>query len=81
MLDQATEPVCATTIVGAPPARYAKVGGWLSIAWFVYSHFDVPLDLINVPATTRSCWVRPTFICENHMLSIKTTAKQPLPAF
>jgi len=31
----------------APRPRYAKVGGWLSIAWFVYSHFDVRLDLIK----------------------------------
>jgi len=24
-----------------------KVGGWLSLAWFVYSHFDVRFDLIK----------------------------------
>jgi len=37
-----TTPVLRTAGEGKP-----KVGGWLSIAWFVYSHFDVRFDAIK----------------------------------
>ena len=37
-----TNPVARTAGEGKP-----KVGGWLSVAWFVYSHFDVRFDAIK----------------------------------
>jgi hypothetical protein len=49
MLDQGYE---KTPQGGTPKARVAgegkpKVGGWLSCAWFIYSHFDVRIDAIK----------------------------------
>jgi hypothetical protein len=38
----------ATTLVPrAPGEGKPKVGGWFSVAWFVYSHFDVRFDAIK----------------------------------
>jgi hypothetical protein len=50
ILDQGyTKPVIgATTIVPRTPGDgKPKVGGWLSVNWFIYSHFDVRVDLIQ----------------------------------
>jgi hypothetical protein len=45
MLDQGhpKDPSIARTAGEGKP----KVGGWVSLAWFVYSHFDVRVDLIK----------------------------------
>jgi len=49
MLDQGyPKPVAgAAAIARAPGEGKPKVGGWLSLAWFVYSHFDVRFDCIK----------------------------------
>jgi hypothetical protein len=50
MLDQGyLKPVVGSTTIAArtPGQGMPKVGGWLSLAWFIYSHFDVRLDLIK----------------------------------
>lgn len=49
MLDQGyTKPVPGTTITPrAPGDGKPKVGGWLSLAWFLYPHFDVRVDAIK----------------------------------
>jgi hypothetical protein len=36
-----------TTVERVPGLGKPKVGGWASLAWFVYSHFDVRFDLIK----------------------------------
>lgn len=49
MLDQGVEKVGAGVPVPARIAGAGKpaVGGWFSVAWFVYSHFDVRFDAIK----------------------------------
>jgi hypothetical protein len=37
----------AAAVARTPGEGKPKVGGWLSLAWFVYSHFDVRLDCIK----------------------------------
>ena len=56
MLDQghpqATNGVDAPRV---PGEGKPKVGGWLSVAWFIYSHFDVRFDLIK--RTDENLWL------------------------
>jgi hypothetical protein len=40
-------PGSMTLITRTAGAGKPKVGGWLSVAWFVYSHFDVRIDAIK----------------------------------
>jgi len=49
MLDQGyvTPVVGATNVARTAGEGKPKVGGWLSVAWFVYSHFDVRFDAIK----------------------------------
>jgi hypothetical protein len=49
MLDQGyVTPVVGTTSAPRTAGEgKPKVGGWLSVAWFVYSHFDVRFDAIK----------------------------------
>ncbi|HEX2872153.1 MAG TPA: hypothetical protein VHP33_12870 [Polyangiaceae bacterium] len=49
MLDQGyTKPVPGTTVTPrAPGEGKPKVGGWLSLAWFLYPHFDIRVDAIK----------------------------------
>jgi hypothetical protein len=50
MLDQGyPQPQVGDTVIAArtPGQGMPKVGGWLSLAWFVYSHFDVRIDAIK----------------------------------
>lgn len=42
-------------ILRTPGEGKPKVGGWVSLAWFVYSHFDVRVDLIK--RTDEDPWV------------------------
>jgi hypothetical protein len=49
MLDQGhPKPLAGAAAVARTAGQgIPKVGGWLSVAWFIYSHFDVRLDLIQ----------------------------------
>jgi hypothetical protein len=49
MLDQGyRKPVAGATPLDRTPGQgMPKVGGWFSVAWFIYSHFDIRLDLIK----------------------------------
>jgi hypothetical protein len=50
MLDQGyTKPVIGATTTAARTAGEGKpkVGGWLSLAWFIYPHFDVRFDAVK----------------------------------
>lgn len=40
-------PGALTVVPRTPGQGKPKVGGWLSVAWFVYSHFDVRFDAIK----------------------------------
>ena len=50
ILDQGAPKVAPGSTTGVTRelgAGKPKVGGWLSVAWFVYSHFDVRFDAIK----------------------------------
>jgi hypothetical protein len=56
MLDQGypQQAAGATPVPRSAGEGKPKVGGWLSAAWFVYSHFDVRVDAIKRTAEDMS---------------------------